>query len=231
MRRITIYACGILFFCTILGSCKEWKEESMYKTVNISGQKYRIPAVYIQPDLATSLVPRVAEMDVDDGVNLQLMLSDLAITPLPHTIPNGNANKVHILLYGTSEFNITNKYGLNPDAYHAWMRLGNYLLQRAIEKDEKTGLYRILRRHGTYSWQYFEEPPSETGNLNMPVWVAACSVFSGAEADDMSNVSCRTHLSSEWGNADISFTGRYINQVDKIKEGIQRKFQEWVVLE
>jgi hypothetical protein len=198
--------------------------------VDIRGQEYRIPIEYMLPDLSPAIVSGRGGMDEDDAVNLAILLTELGITPIPHKVANGNANKVHVLLYGTTAPTIMNEYGLNPDAYDAWTRQGGYRQNRIIEKDEKTGLYRIYRRQGTYSWHYFKEPPSETGDITIPKWVAGCAVYSNSESDDMSNVTCHVQLISKWGNADISFTGRYLSHLDQITESIQAMFKHWIVV-
>lgn len=222
--------CGILAFCTIIVGCSELKTESMYKNISIKGQEYRIPSEYILTDLPSAMVPQGSAMDDDEGINLVIPLADIGVSPLSHVSSTGNAGIVRVLLYGLSPFIATNEYALNPDAYNAWMRLGNYHQNRVIEKDEKTGLYRIYWRQGAISWQYFKEPPSNTKNSMSPKWVAGCRIRgSEPEADDMSNVDCRVQLSSEWGNADISFSGSYVTGVDDILNGVRNKIKEWVI--
>ncbi len=226
MKRV-FTAMGLLV--AVAGCSNEGEAVAVNKTVIISGQRYQIPTRYMLPDLPSAMVPRGPEMDEDTGINLDISLLDMGITPLPHTIPTGKAMEVHMLLYGPKAFTDANEYNLNPGAYDAWMGLGNYRRARFIEYDDKVGLYRIYWRQGSRFWEYFEAPPSDTATLQ-PKWVAGCSVgFHEPKAEDMSNVRCSTNVSFEYGDADLSFTGRYIPEVDKIKAGVRNKIVEWAM--
>lgn len=229
MKKVVRHCCCVLAFCTAVMGCSELEAESMYKTVNSRGLEYRMPTEYMLPDLPSAMVPRGPAMDQDDGVNLEIPLTDLGVAPLPHEMSTGNADTVRVLLYGPSAFKPANEYGLNPAAWNAWAGAEQYR-NRVIIKDEKTGFYRVLWRKEAKSWEYFKEPPPEFGQAFAPKWVAGCYLWGREpEAEDMSNVGCKVQLSSEWGDADISFTGRYINQVDDILEAVRKKIKEWAV--
>ena len=233
MTRLFKVIVLIATLCLSAAGHGKGREMSVYKTVVIRGQRYEIPSEYFYPDLPSAMVPRGPGMDVDEGVNLAIPLVDLGITPLPHSAASGMSRQVSILFYGRASDTPMNEYGLNPAAYNAWTGAGHYARGRVIEKDEKTGLYRIYWRRGAKSWQYFRAPPSsDEGVSGRPKWVASCRIrLSEAEAEDMSNVLCRTDLSVDQGDAEIWFTGRYIAQIRDIKEGIRRKIIEWSKME
>lgn len=225
MRRILIS----LVLCVVVAGCSEAKK-TMDITVGIRGHQYQIPAKYILPELPSAMVPRGKGMDEDNGINLEIPLQDLDITPLHHEVPTGNADIVYVLLYGPAAFRSMNIYELNGEAYSAWMGDGNYK-NRVIVRDEKTELYRIYWRKGGLSWVYFVEPPS-IEQKQLPRWVANCRVWGGAnskEAGDMSNVDCTTQFSIAQGDVDISFTGRYVAQIDEILESVKKKILEWSI--
>ncbi len=224
------YISLIMGLFVVVSGCSGGDAALINKTIKIRGQQYQIPANYILPDLPSAMVARDSGMDVDSGINLEIPLSDLGVTPLPHQVRNGSARVVLVGLHGPAAFASTNEYGLNPDAYDAWMRLGNYSHDRIVEQDKKVGLYRIYWRRGAKSWQYFEAPPSNEDNSSSPKWIAGCSFGPlEPEAGDMSNVKCRTQLSTEQGDVDISFTGRYISQIGVIIDGVRSKILEWVI--
>lgn len=199
--------------------------------VKMRGHIYRIPAEYvISVDLPISLVPRGPQMDQDDGVIIDIPLEALGIKPLPHQTPRGDEKIAQFMLYAPGASVYNNKYGLNPDAYDAWMGTGSYH-HRDIMFDDKTGLYRVYRRKGVKAWNYFIESPLTAASDAVPRWVAGCRLFPNrAEADDMSNVTCSINVSTQFGKTQqVTFSGRYIWQVDAIKIGIGEKIQEWAV--
>ncbi len=225
LNQISLF---IGLFIAVSG-CSGGDADPMNKTIKIRGQLYHIPARYILSDLPWTMVPRGPDMDTDEGINLEIPLSDIGVTPLPHMTKNGMAGTVIILLHGPDAYINQNEYGISPDAYYAWKKLEHYRHQRIIERDDKIGLYRIYWRSGAKSWEYFVAPPSKHGDVSSPKWVAGCrSRFHEPEAEDMSNVICRTKLSTKQGDVDISFTGRYVTEIEKIKHGLHNLIKQWV---
>ena len=212
----------------LAAGCNEGEEESVIKSLVIGNQSYQIAEAYVLSELPSAMVPRGREMDTDSGINLEIPLADLGVAALPYEHPSSDAAVVRVLLYGPAAFTYANEYRLNPDAYDAWMKLGNYQRDRVVEKDENTGLFRIYWRRGAKSWQLFENEPSEVGGSTPPRWVAACySQVVGPEAEDASNVRCSTQVSMAEGDVDITFSGLYVTQTDEIVQGVRSKIVEW----
>lgn len=231
-KRLRSIVGGLVVSFVVTG-CEVENVNGIVET-EMRGQLYHIPAEYILSTyLPTSLVPRGPHMDQDEGVIIRIPLEALGIMPLLHEKPRGVENTIQFILYAPGTLTSNNEYDLNPDAYDAWMGTGSYH-QRDVVFDEKTGLYRVYWRRGGKFWNYFVESPLVAAPNVVPQWVAGCSLPYGhnvePEAEDMSNVDCSTSVSTQFGETgQIRFTGRHIQEVDAIREGVGKKIREWAV--
>jgi hypothetical protein len=163
-------------------------------------------------------------MDKGGGINLEIPLSDLGISTTSNGV-SGFTNNVLVLISELSTYN--NKYKLSSGAYDAWLGVDSFK-DRVVEYDEKTRLYRVYPK-ATYPlmWSYFATPPDNRAG-HEPKWIANClGPTSAKEAEDMSNVRCRTRLSFDRTEAEITLSGQYIRIVSEISRQVRKKVAEW----
>lgn len=191
----------------------------------IGDDVYSIPKRYILPDLPKIMPPSKENMDTGGGVLLKIPLADIGIALSPGENNINNSAGLHI----SPVSDLTNPDTLlNPGAIEAWTGSGLFE-KRGIELDRKVGLYRVFPERIPEYWNYFREAPAE-GRDAESAWVASCKVSTGREeAADRSNVDCSTSVRS--GNAviGISFPGRFIEQVDIIRNNIKEKIELWKI--
>ena len=191
----------------------------------IGSAELDIPKKYLLPGFPASMVPKGERMDAGEGVSLKIPIRDLGFDADDE---KGLMRDVIVFLYDEPTYDKSKR--ITSDIDDAWSGKGLYR-EKLVEFDQVAGLYRFFPRAGYPKiWHYFstDNTKSETLAEAADNWVASCKVSPlKEEADDLTNVSCKTKVTFGDIQIQISFSGGRIRYIDTIREQTYKMIRSW----